>query len=64
MYDEASLGECESSSELVEYLQQYDQEQFVGPDTEPGWKEAVLAEKPTLFSLGRDTEQVSEVLYV
>ena len=59
MYDEASLGEADSNSELVEYLQDYDSSYFIAPESDPRWKESVLAQRPHLFSLGRDPEQVS-----
>ena len=61
MYDEASLGETDNNSELVEYLQEYDKSYFIGSEIEPGWKESILSQKPHLFSLGRDPEQVSSL---
>ena len=58
MYDEGSLGEVETPSELAEYLQHYDSECFIGPEHKPGWEESILTEKPHLFSLGKDIEKV------
>ena len=43
---------------LAEYLQHYDSECFIGPEHKPGWEESILAEKPHLFSLGKDVEKV------
>lgn len=58
LYDEGSLGEVESASELAEYLQDYDRNYFIGCESESGWEEAISREKPNLFSLGRDPEKV------
>ncbi len=58
LYDEASLGEVDSASELAEYLQDYDSNYFIGRESEAGWEEAIRTEKPHLFSLGRDPEKV------
>ena len=64
MYDEASLGEVENLSELAEYLQHYDSECFIGPEHKPGWEESILAEKPHLFSIGKDIEKVGIISYL
>ena len=58
VYDEISLGETESHSELEEYLQDYDRNCFIGCESDPGWEEGILMQKPHLFSLGRDPEKV------
>ena len=62
MYDEGSLGEVETLSELAENLQHYDSECFIGPEHNPGWEESILAEKPHLFSLGKDIEKVCIII--
>lgn len=64
MYDEASLGEVENLSELAEYLQHYDSECFIGPEHKPWWEDSILAEKPHLFSLGKDIEKVGIISYL
>lgn len=59
MYDEAVLGEITSFEECNEYLSEYESDWYMGKDTEDGWTAAVLNRKPNLFSLGRNTEDVS-----
>lgn len=58
LYDEASLGEIEDHSELVEYLESYDREFFIGTETEKEWEESVLNQVPNLFSIARDQKEV------
>ena len=58
MLNEGSLGVCETEAELAEYLQTYDSDCFVGREDEPGWRESVLTETPSLLSIGRDPETV------
>lgn len=58
LYDEASLGEVESHSELAEALGEFDSDCFIAPQTEGGWEEAVLTQVPRLFSIDRDQENV------
>lgn len=58
MYDEASFGEVDGPSELVEYLEHYDSECFIGCEDSPAWEESILSRKPHLFSIGRDPEKV------
>ena len=59
MYDEGSLGEVDSHQELVEYLQHYDSNCFIGCESESAWEEAIREERPHLFSLGHDLEKVN-----
>ncbi|XP_051881666.1 pecanex-like protein 4 isoform X2 [Pristis pectinata] len=54
MFDKASLGPVESFAELVNYLEEYDRNWFIGMVSEPQWQQSVLQEKPYLFSLGYD----------
>ncbi|XP_072127348.1 pecanex-like protein 4 isoform X1 [Mobula birostris] len=53
-FDKASLGPVESFAELVNYLEEYDRNWFIGMVSEPQWQQSVLQEKPYLFSLGYD----------
>ncbi len=59
LYDEASLGEMDSHTELAEALGEFDSDCFIAPQTEGGWEEAVLTQVPRLFSIARDQENVS-----
>ncbi|XP_053126954.1 pecanex-like protein 4 isoform X2 [Hemicordylus capensis] len=54
MVDKASLGPVENFKELLNYLEEYDNDWCIGLVTEKEWQEAVLQEKPYLFSLGHD----------
>lgn len=59
LYDEASLGEMETFSELAEALGEFDSECFIAPQSGEGWTEAVLNQVPRLFSIARSEENVS-----
>uniref|UniRef100_UPI00398E7298 pecanex-like protein 4 n=1 Tax=Pristiophorus japonicus TaxID=55135 RepID=UPI00398E7298 len=54
MFDKASLGPVENFAELVNYLEDYERDWFIGMVSEPQWQQAVLQKKPYLFSLGYD----------
>ncbi|XP_048393247.1 pecanex-like protein 4 [Stegostoma tigrinum] len=54
MFDKASLGPVEDFVELVNYLEEYERDWFIGMMSESEWQQAVLQEKPYLFSLGYD----------
>lgn len=58
MFDKACLGPVENFAELVSYLEEYDKNWFIGMVSEPQWQQAVLQEKPYLFSLGYDPSLV------
>lgn len=58
MYDEASLGELESLSELAECLEELDSGYFIGSESESGWEQSILEQVPHLFSMARDQEKV------
>lgn len=58
LYDEASLGEIQDDSELAKCLESYDDDWFIGSETELKWEEAIRSKKSHLFSLGRDLEKV------
>jgi len=64
MYDEGSLGEAESPSELAEYLQLYDRECFIGCEHESSWEGSILSQKQHLFSLGKDIEKVCKISHI
>ncbi|KAJ7414259.1 Pecanex-like protein 4 [Willisornis vidua] len=54
MVDKASLGPVENFEELVNYLEEYDSAWYIGLVSDLEWQQAVLQEKPYLFSLGHD----------
>uniref|UniRef100_A0A8C9RPR0 Pecanex-like protein n=1 Tax=Scleropages formosus TaxID=113540 RepID=A0A8C9RPR0_SCLFO len=54
LFDQASLGTVERNEELLSTLEEYEREWYIGLVSERGWQEAVLQEKPFLFSLGHD----------
>ncbi|XP_004612442.2 pecanex-like protein 4 [Sorex araneus] len=54
MIDKASLGPVENFKELISYLEEYESDWYIGLVSDEKWKEAVLQEKPYLFSLGYD----------
>lgn len=58
MYDEGSLGRMESFDELATYLKEYDEKWCIVSETENEWTDAILANTPHLFSLGRDQKRV------
>lgn len=59
MVDKASLGPIENFKELANYLREYERDWYIGLVSEEQWKEAVLGEKPCLFSLGYESSMVS-----
>lgn len=61
MYDEAVLGEATSHEELAEYLTEYENDWYMGKDTDEDWARAVINNKPNLFSLGRNPDDVSVI---
>ncbi|NWH80972.1 PCX4 protein, partial [Piaya cayana] len=54
MVDKASLGPVENFKELVNYLEEYENDWYIGLVSDLEWQQAVLEEKPYLFSLGHD----------
>ncbi|XP_025062938.1 pecanex-like protein 4 isoform X2 [Alligator sinensis] len=54
MVDQASLGPVESFKELVNYLEEYENDWYIGLVSDIEWQQAILKEKPYLFSLGHD----------
>ncbi|XP_027410046.1 pecanex-like protein 4 isoform X2 [Bos indicus x Bos taurus] len=54
MIDKASLGPIEDFKELINCLEEYESDWYIGLVSDEKWKEAVLQEKPYLFSLGYD----------
>eukprot|EP00731_Ephydatia_muelleri_P038317 Em0718g2a len=57
LYDDASLGEAQDDNEMAKCLESYDDDWFIGSETESKWEEAIRNKKPHLFSLGRDLEK-------
>lgn len=60
MVDQASLGPVENFKELLNYLEEYEHDWYIGAVSEKEWQQAILQEKPYLFSLGHDPNMVSE----
>ncbi|KAM6462587.1 pecanex-like protein 4 isoform 1-T5 [Liasis olivaceus] len=56
MIDKASLGPVEDFKELLNYLEEYENDWYIGLVSEKEWPQAVLQEKPYLFSLGHDPD--------
>ncbi|XP_036097837.1 pecanex-like protein 4 isoform X2 [Molossus molossus] len=54
MIDKASLGPIEDFKELTNCLEEYESDWYIGLVSDEKWNEAVLQEKPYLFSLGYD----------
>nr|XP_020669346.1 pecanex-like protein 4 isoform X1 [Pogona vitticeps]XP_020669347.1 pecanex-like protein 4 isoform X1 [Pogona vitticeps]XP_020669349.1 pecanex-like protein 4 isoform X1 [Pogona vitticeps]XP_020669350.1 pecanex-like protein 4 isoform X1 [Pogona vitticeps]XP_020669351.1 pecanex-like protein 4 isoform X1 [Pogona vitticeps]XP_020669352.1 pecanex-like protein 4 isoform X1 [Pogona vitticeps] len=54
MVDKASLGPAENFKELLNCFEEYDHDWYIGLVSEKEWQQAVLHEKPYLFSLGHD----------
>ncbi|NXY24410.1 PCX4 protein, partial [Atrichornis clamosus] len=54
MVDKASLGPVGNFKELVNYLEGYESDWYIGLVSDLEWQQAVLQEKPYLFSLGHD----------
>ncbi|KAM6069255.1 pecanex-like protein 4 isoform 3-T4 [Theristicus caerulescens] len=54
MVDKASLGPVENFKELVNCLEEYENDWYIGLVSDLEWQQAVLQEKPYLFSLGHD----------
>ncbi|CAH6840904.1 Pcnx4 [Phodopus roborovskii] len=55
MVDKASLGPIEDFEELTNCLREYERSWYIGLVSEDQWKEAILEEKPCLFSLGYES---------
>ena len=58
LYDEAVLGEANGFNELCQYLEEYDNEWFIGGEDE-SWQRAILKETLHLFSM--DLEKVGDI---
>lgn len=58
MIDKASLGPIQDFKELINYLEEYESDWYIGLVSEEKWKEAILQEKPYLFSMGYDPHMV------
>lgn len=62
MVDKASLGPVENFKELVNYLEEYENDWYIGLVSDLEWQQAVLQEKPYLFSLGHDRNMVRGII--
>lgn len=60
MVDKASLGPVEDFKELLNYLEEYENDWYIGLVSEKEWPQAVLQETPYLFSLGHDPNMVRD----
>lgn len=61
MVDKASLGPVENFKELINYLEEYENDWYIGLVSDLEWQQAVLQEKPYLFSLGHDRNMVRRI---
>ncbi|XP_019853256.1 PREDICTED: pecanex-like protein 4 [Amphimedon queenslandica] len=60
LYDEAAIGEPSDNEELFsDYLSGYDTDWYIGNEDEGEWADAVLSQKPHLFSMDYDQETSS-----
>ena len=57
-YDQAVLGEADDLDELVEYLEEYESDWYMGSEKDKEWVEAIKQEKTQLFSLIHDPSEV------
>lgn len=57
-YDEAVFGEFHDDNELNKMLQDYEINWHIDIENNQDWNAAILAEKPYLFTIGYDSEQV------
>ncbi len=53
------MGEVSGLEELQEYMEEFDRDWFIGSERDAQWRRSVAAGKPTLFSLGHNTVDVS-----
>ena len=53
------LGPVDDHLELEATLKDYEEDWFIGIENKPGWNEAILQEKPNLFTIGYDADKVS-----
>lgn len=58
MMDQILIGEANSPEELQEYFEEYDNDWYMGLETDDDWKSAVLSSRKQLFSLGHNKAQV------
>ncbi|XP_062945642.1 pecanex-like protein 4 isoform X2 [Cynocephalus volans] len=61
MIDKASLGPIEDFKELFNCLEEYESDWYIGLVSDEKWKEAILQEKPHLFSLGYDPNMCEDI---
>ena len=59
MVDHLLLGDISNNDELMEYLEEYDTDWYIGQESDPEWSKAVISNTPRLFSLGRNLQQVN-----
>ena len=56
------MGDVSSNEELQEYLEEYDRDWYIGSEKDPEWGKNVVEGKTTLFSLGHNPVDVSDIL--
>ncbi|KAK6181580.1 hypothetical protein SNE40_009406 [Patella caerulea] len=57
MIDHMIMGDISSHEELTEYLQDYDDNWYIGLETEDDWRNGIVDNKHNLFSLGHNSIQ-------
>lgn len=62
MLDQTLLGDISDEDELEECLQAYENEWYIGRESDAEWGQAVVKNRPNLFSLGHNYAQVSMVI--
>ena len=60
MYDSAILGDIDSIDELQVSLEEYGRDWYIGLEDDDLWTNAVISEKPQLFSLGFNKTDVRQ----
>ena len=56
--DSILLGGFDSDEELLDMLEEYSTAWYIGLDSDPGWRQAILDHTSSLFSLGFDDSRV------
>lgn len=59
-YDQIVLGEGDEDEDLITNLEDYESNWYLGSDTDEEWKEAIKRQKPELFSLMFNPQEVRD----
>lgn len=59
-YDQIVLGEGDEDDDLITNLEDYESNWYLGSDTDKEWKEAIKRQKPELFSLMFNPQEVRD----